>query len=278
MSIKYKFGSDEATRFFFDFFNAQLSLLERLYQHQFTNLKHLDDTCLGNLYFLLFSIHHTGTSISILSTYYHINECYILARSFLEKLINYTYLLSCDDEEYSKYLAYTKQKSYRILNRSFAVGDSKVSLTWSGSIDLDKDSELKKAIDMFTGKTGKHKTRWTSKNLSNMLESIEHNGKIDIVYLMCAILYIYDDASEALHGTLYGSLFHIGIYTGQKPSSENELKEAVNKSLLTLFLVLGCCVHTLLNAFHKVSDIENMLIESKRNLDEISRIRKQSIE
>jgi len=84
-----------------------------------------------------------------------LNECYILARSFLERLINYTYLLSCDEEEYSRYLAYTKQKAYRVLDRSFTAGDSKVELTWSGSIDLEKEPELKKAVDMFTSETGK---------------------------------------------------------------------------------------------------------------------------
>jgi hypothetical protein len=158
------------------------------------------------------------------------------------------------------------------------VGDSKVSQIWSGSIDLDNAPELKKSIDMFTGKTGKPKTRWTSRNLSNMLESIEHNGKIEIGYLMFAVLHIYDDASEAIHGTLYGSLFHIGIYTGQKLSSKSELKETWNGNFSALFLALGCCVHTLVKAFHKVSDIENILSESTNNLNEISKVMKQSIQ
>ncbi|MCX6659525.1 MAG: DUF5677 domain-containing protein [Candidatus Bathyarchaeota archaeon] len=276
MASQHKFGSDETTRLFFNFYNSQLGLLENLYQYQFTNLKHLDNTRLGTLYPLLFSIHHTGTSISLLSMQLHLNECYMLARSFLERLINYTFLLSCDEEEYSRYLAYTRQKAYRVLDRNFTAGDLKVSLRWSGSIDLEKESELKKAVDIFTSDTGKPKTRWTSRNLSGMLESIARKGEIEIGYLMFAILGIYDDASEALHGTLYGSTFHIGTFIGKKPSSKNELKKTWNEQLSELFLMLGSCIHTLIRAFHKVATIESILSESTKNLKEIGKVIKQT--
>ncbi len=150
MASQRGFGTDKTTGLFFNFFNNQLALLENLHQYQFTELKHLDSTRLGTLCPLLFSIHHTGLSISLLSRHLHLKECYILARSLPESLITYTYILSCDEEEYSRYLAYTKQKAYRVLNRSFTVGDSKVRLRWTGSIELEKEPELKKALELFT--------------------------------------------------------------------------------------------------------------------------------
>ena len=229
MANQRGFGTDETTGLFFNFFNNQLALLENLYQYQFTELKHLDSTRLGTLYPLLFSIHHTGLSISLLSRHLHLKECYILARSFLESLITYTYILSCDEEEYSRYLAYTKQKAYRMLNRSLTAGDSKVRLRWTDPIELEKEPELKKALELFTSKKGKAKTRWTSHSLSEMLESIASRGGLEIGYLMFAILGIYDNASEALHGTLYGSIFHIGPFAGKTPASKNELKKTLNE-------------------------------------------------
>lgn len=273
MASQQKFGSNEITGHFFNFFNNQLALLEKTYQYQFTELKQLDETRLGNLYPLLFSIHHTGTSISLLSRHLHLSECYMLARSFLERIINYIYLLSCKEKDYLRYLAYTKQKGFRVLNRSFAVGDLKVESRWTGSIDLESQPELKKAIDMFTGKkSGKPITRWSLVSRSEMLESISNRGKLEIGYLMFAILGIYDDASEALHGTLYGSTFHIGTFTGKIPSTKNGLKRIWDEQFSALFLVLGSCMHTLLQAFNKVATIESIMNESRDNLKNIGRV------
>lgn len=270
MTSQKEFGADKSTGRFFDFFMSQLALLEKLYQHQFTNLKHLDDARVGKLYPLLFSIHHTGISISLLSSHLHINECYILARSFLERLITYIYLLSCDESEYSRYISYTKQKGYRVLNRSFVAGDSEVRLKWSGIIDLEKEPDLKEAVNTFTSEKGKPKTRWTSQSLSKMIQSIASRGKLEIGYMMLAILWIYEDASEALHGTLYGSTFHIGTFIGKIPSSKEELKKNWNEQFSALFLALGTCMHTLIQSFHKVANVDDILSNSKDNLRTIS--------
>lgn len=269
------FGSDDTTRYFIGFFNDQLSLLEKLYQYQFTNLKHLDSTRIGNIYLLLFSIWNTGKSIDLLVRYKHVNESYILGRSFLERLITYTYLIFCDEEEYLRYLAYTKQKQYRVLNRKFVAGDSEAILKWSGSIDLKKYPDLKQAVDIFTSEKGKPKTRWTSQTLSKMLQSIASKGAIEISYLMLAILWIYDDASEALHGTLYGSIFHIGLFQGRIPSSKEELNQELNKRFSALLLSLGTCMHTLIQSFNHVEEIKTILSESTDNLKAISLVLKQ---
>lgn len=275
MKSQKEFGSDKVTKRFFNFFNSQFALLEKLYQHQFTNLKHLDDARLGELYPLLFSIWHTGTSISLLAMHLHVSECYILARALLEKIINYTYLLSCDEQEYLLYVEYTKQKAYRVLDRSFTSGETKVHLRWSGSINLEEYPELKKTVDQFTSARGKPKTRWTSKNLSAMVESISNKGGLEIGYLMFAILWIYDDASEALHGTLYGSTFHVGTFQGKLPSSKEELKRTWNEQFSALFLTLGTCVHTLIQSFNNVVAIVDIVGCSKDNLNRISGVLKQ---
>lgn len=269
------FGSDETTRCFMGFFNSQLASLEKLYQYQFTNLKHLDGTRIGNIYPLLFSIWHTGKSIDLLVGHQHVNESYILGRSFLERLITYTYLISCDEEEYERYLAYTKHKQYRVLNRSFVAGNSEALLRWPGSIDLAKNPDLKRAVDMFTSEKGKPKTRWTSQTLSQMLQSIASKCAIETGYLMLAVLWIYDDSSEALHGTLYGSIFHIGIFEGNIPSSKEELNQQWNERSSALLLSLGTCVHTLIQSFNLIEAIPAILTDSDDNLKAISLLMKQ---
>jgi len=84
-----------------------------------------------------------------------------------------------------------------VLDRSFAVEDSTVRLKWSGSIEVDKDPQLKRALELFASEKGEPKTVRTSRSLSEMLESIASRGGLEIGYLMLAILGIYNYASEA---------------------------------------------------------------------------------
>jgi hypothetical protein len=255
MENKYTSGSDEFREELYKSYNDQLLLLERLYKYQFEELDHLDDTRLGSLYLLLFSMTYTGSSISYLAEGMRaencfINECYMLARSLIERIINYLYLLYCEEEEYKSYLQYTKQKGFRVLNRSFTVGDSEVALKTSESINLEGYPEIAEAVERFTSKKGKTITRWTKSSISDMLETIKTKGNIDIRYLMLAVLDIYDDASEALHGTIYGATFHIGHYYGKLPKSKEELKESINRQLSSLFLMLSTSIHTLITGFN----------------------------
>lgn len=272
MQDKPEFGSRDATAIFIQYYRKQLILLEKLYQHQFTNLQHLSDTRLGILYFLLFGIQRTGVCIDLLAQGFNVNECYILARSFLERAITYVYVLYCDEDEYQNYLSYTKQKAFRNLDRKFKAGKMEVRLSRTGSIDLSKEPELEKAIDRFTSKTGKAKTRWTNKNLSDMLEIIEAKGQVDVGIFMFADLWIYDDASKALHGTTYGALFHMGVYSGNTQLTEEDIKKSFNELLSATLQILGMCIHTLMTAFDKTAPIEEFLTESKENVKAIGQI------
>ncbi len=262
-----EFGSKGLMRRYFDFYSDQLGLLEKLYQRQFYELDNVRGSRIDSLYPLLFSLHEIGKSISILFCYGQLNECFMLARSLLERLISYLYLLFCEETEYLNYLAYTKQKAVRVLKRSITVGDLTAKLEWSGSIDLNKELELKKAVELYTSKKGRQITRWTTSNLEEMLKIISEKGNIQIGFLMLAILAIYDDASEALHGTLYGSIFHIGVFTSGVPSTKDELERRFNEQFSMLFYGLGACIHTLMKGIHKVYPIEDILSMSTRNLE-----------
>ncbi len=274
MNNKANFGSDKYREELHKSYVKQLSLLERLYKYQFEKLGHMNDTRLGSLYLLLFSMTYTGAAISILAGRMQaeeclINECYMLARSLVERIINYLYLLYCDEKEYERFLQYTKQKGFRILNRSFSVGEIEVALRISEQANLENDSEIAEAVKQFTSKKGKPITRWTKSSISEMLEIIKNNGEIDIRYLMFAVLCIYDDASEALHGTIYGTTFHIGHYFGKVPESKNELKENINGRFSTLFLMLCTAIHTIIIGFNKNANVEEILKESRQNIENI---------
>jgi len=262
-----EFGSGESTHQVFSFYLDQVAVLQDLYESPEVNSA---PDRIASLYPLLFSIHSTALSISILARHGCLNECFMLARAFLERLINYVYLLVCDESEYSKYLAHTKQKGFRKLHRFVKAGDLRAELKWSGSIDLSKERELKAAIDLFTSRTGKEVTRWTSTTLSDRLSAIAEKGKLNIGPLLLTLLAIYEDASEAMHGTLYGSVFHIGAFTKKLPSSKSELAKTYNEQFSMIFFTLGICIDSLVEAIHRVTPIDELQKRSRGNIHTVS--------
>lgn len=262
-------GTQEFTNLLFQYYGKQSDLLEELYKYQFEALKKNPNERVDSLYLLLYSMHDTAQSVSILAANQKINESYMLARALLERIINYIFLLYCDEEDYNRYLLYTKQKSYRNLNKNIKVGEFIAELKWTGNFDLESDPELKKAVDLFTSERGKSISRWTNKNIVKMLNLIEQRSDIDIRPLMLSMLAIYDDASEALHGTLYGTIFQIGLFSSGNIKTKRQIVSSVHGQLSLLFLALGSCIDSLMLAINKVFPIEEIKERSKENLNSL---------
>jgi hypothetical protein len=235
-----------------EYYVQQLLLTKELYEHQYNELERIDNPRVSSLYHLMLSIYLTGSAINLLALNNYLGESYMLARALLEKLINYMYLLVCEEGEYKKYLDYTKQRGYRVLNRSFIAGNQKVELKWGGSVNLDDYPELKEAISQFTSSKGKAVTRWTSLSLADRLNVIGEKATINITGLMFSMLGIYEDASEALHGSLYGATFNYGFFGGKKPSNTKEFAETYRNQLLTLFFALGTSIASLFKVISRV--------------------------
>ncbi|MFC1926867.1 DUF5677 domain-containing protein [Chloroflexota bacterium] len=267
---KVELGTQEFTNQLFQYYGKQSDLIQQLYQYQFEALKNNPNERVDSLYLLLFSMHDTGQAVGMLAANQKINESYMLARALLERIINYIYLLYCDEEDYKRYLLYTKQKSYRNLNKNIKVGELIAELKWTGDFNLEKDPELKKAVDLFTSEKGKSISRWTNKSIVKMLNIIEQKSDIDIRPLMLSMLAIYDDASEALHGTLYGTIFQIGLFSAGNMKTKKQIVRSVHGQLSLLFLALGSCIDSLILAINKVFPIDEIKVRSKENLDNLN--------
>lgn len=256
------------------YYVKQVLITKELYEYQFNEWDKFAGKRIQSLYHLLMSIYITGNAINLLAVNNFLSESYMLARALLEKLINYMYLIVCEEEEYQKYLNYTKQKGYRILKRSFVVGEHKADLRWSGSVDLDKYPELREAVNQFTSEKGKVITRWTSLSIAERLNVIRDRAKIKIEGLMLSTLGIYDDASEALHGTLYGSAFHFGFFEGRIPDKVEDLAETYRNKLIFLFFALGTSIASLLRVITDIypKEINKDYVERARaNLKELQK-------
>lgn len=263
---KVKWGTKEFTNQLFQYYRKQSDLIQEVYKYQFEALKTNPNERVDSLYLLLFSMHDTAESVGILVANQKINEGYMLARALLERIVNYIFLLYCDEEEFKGYLSYTKQKSYRNLKKNIRVGELIAELKWTGDFNLEDDPELKKAVDLFTSKKGKTITRWRSKSLSDMLDVIRKKSDVDIRPLMLGVMAIYDDASEALHGTIYGTIFHIGLFSAGNLKTKKQIVSSVHGQLAVLFLSLGSCIDSLIGAIDKVFPIDEIKERSKKNL------------
>ncbi|MEQ4659612.1 DUF5677 domain-containing protein [Providencia manganoxydans] len=195
------------------------------------------------LYPLYASIIEDAISLDILTKYSRLNQCYIISRALLERVINYCYLLYASNEEYESFVDYTKNKAARSLSRKIELdGVKKVSVDFAnGYYELPED--YKRAVDKFTSKNGKEIPRWTSLNIDKRACFLdEKSGK----NLLLHVLMIYGDASEALHGTLYGALFHLGTYNIDSiPTDQKSLDEHRNSTLSFLYFMASSAIGTL---------------------------------
>ena len=170
------------------------------------------------------------------------NEVYPIARGLIERIITFFYIQFCDENELANYIDYSKQKSFRKLDRNIRINDKTFTIKSSVSIDLSVHPNLRKAVEKFTSKNKKPITRWSRASLDKKLSIIDDAGIIDIALLMIALETIFDDGSEALHGTLYGCTFHLGTYDISSNTDDQEEKSVYHRGNLTAIFFLFACL------------------------------------
>jgi hypothetical protein len=191
----------------------------------------------------------TASAIGKLSddVQYFLAECTMLARSFIEKVINFCYLIVCDQDEFDRFIKYSVQKSFRKLERSITVGDTKLGFKFMGDVDITSNKLLEEGLRDFTSEKGREKTRWTNVDLSERLKIINERAKISPAAFMMNLLTVYEDASEALHGTLYGCSFHTGAWEpGIDSGNPQDVRENIEKKATLLLLGLGTMFHLMI--------------------------------
>ena len=253
-----------------EFYYEHVKLTQKLIEYLFVKLKSNPNERVDIVYLLIFGLISTGQSIIILAQSGKITECFMLARSVVERIITILYLLICEDEEFERFNVYTKQKAVRMMSREVELNELKVVLKASNYEEMLNNPEVQEALGMFTGPKGGKITRWNTKNLDEMLDSIANHG-LDVRYLMLAKLAIYDEASEALHGTIYGSIFHTGVFTTGVPSEKSELEKTWCSQLSMLLLSLGTCMSSLFKGINNKYPIEELVNESNSILKGIKR-------
>ncbi len=214
---------------------------------------------------LLISCGQTGAALFQLATQVDtfIAPATMLARSFLETIVNFCYANVCDDTEYRRFLLHPIYKLYFTTDRP-QLGNSVETLEKNAAVIYEKRAKLKtntvvqEALSLFS--ESKPNLKWTNKSLDDRIEAIKQYADCYIdIFLTLSKFQYYSDASEILHGSLYGSTYHVGAFD---PYFERDNMEELDKKLYadcTLMLLhLGMLIHGTLTFISKRCDIEGL--------------------
>lgn len=249
----------QSLRYFCHYYQGQLNILRKL---TMAALPLKNGERLNGLYPLLDSINTSGHSTDMLIRSGLITEAFILARAFLERLVNACYLLVCERNAFDDYIEFSMQK----VQRSFdtrrtayeAIGKEVPGL------DISSIPVVAKGLEKFTSHRGKEITRWTTLNIERRIEYIKERSESFNSGLFLAVArYIYEDASEAVHGTLYGALFHTGIFAGARNPELGE--KYLNSTRRVLYMLLGLLAEDLVVVASIEVDTNGLISESKSN-------------
>lgn len=262
-----KYSIDELKRYHEEasgFFGAQLSILKGV-------VHEIKDDKLAKAGILLLHAEHTGTSILLLLKQHNdpVSQCAMLARSFLETITNFCYIGICDEKEYRKFLLHPIYKQYHntgmiSIDENFEE-DRGIAKRNERQSKLKEVDIVKEALDLFS--EVKQDMPWSNKKLYEKIAELEKWGKMFDVFFTIAKSQYYSDASEAIHGSLYGSTYHIGGFEpGFDPTNTEELNKKQLKENACMLLHLGMLINEVLTLISYTSEIEEFRRHSHSNL------------
>ncbi len=247
-----------------NFFAAELLLLKE-------GIPKIEDEKLAQTASLLLSAGQTGTALIQLANQIEdfANECLMLTRSIMEKLTNFCYLCICDEEEYRAFILHPVYKQYHKVGMPKMEDDINF-LDENFRLKKEKQEKLKsvsivqEALTIFS--ETKSGLNWTKKTLNQKIEAIENSKKVMDFFFVINKSEYYSDASEVLHGSLYGCTYDLGSFeSGFDIRDMNEVNKKVYKNAACTLLHLGTLIHECLTMILQKVDLTPIWDYSYKN-------------
>jgi hypothetical protein len=212
----------------------------------------------------------TGNAIMLLSTDNQrlYNECVMLSRGFFERITNICYLLLCDEKTYNECIKdHTLYRQYlRGSNNEKVMKDDegktllKIELKREGIENLKKEKDYKEAIDKFEKS---QKTRFPIPKIEKRLGFLAKAGtNLNVSVFLAYQQAYYDDASEALHGSFYGGLFHV---INLNSRDQKEMAIETNQNTTLLLWQTGELLNQLIELLNQKNDLQDFHEKSIKN-------------
>lgn len=199
------------------------------------------------------------------------SESVMLSRAFMEKIINFCYVSICDEKEYRAFILHPIYKHYHNVGSVQREDDIDFdNLEEYAKTRKEKQKEFKnflivqEALEMFS--ETKRNLNWTKKRLDERIEVIKKWGKLLDVFFLLSKLNYYSDASEALHGSLYGCTYGIGVFDPDFDRDKpDELEKKLYKENACVLLDLGILTHEAFTLISYSTDIKEIWEHSYNN-------------
>jgi hypothetical protein len=200
---------------------------------------------------------------------YFYSEIVMLSRSYIEKIVNYCYVQVCNDEEYEKFLYHPYYRLYHNSNKEKFDSKGTIKLKYSNHDDLKSNPKIAKALDLFSEE--KSNLNWSDLNIDKKIDVLSKVTDIDTRFFLINTHTIYSDASEALHGSLFGC----ALSTNAFRLDDIDPKVTNLKSLCLIFALLSSVTHELLKQNYNEKDL---LLASKENQEKDVSLMKEMLE
>jgi hypothetical protein len=258
-------------RAFDDYYQKQLNLIEQLSKLAVGSKGSKD---VKSVYPLFGSLVSAAHSIIFMTRSGLMTESYIIAKTYLERVVNTCYLIVCDNEDREEYINFSIQKIQDALGSR-----KKTYESLADRADIPMLSNIPKAAKRsvkYTKTRSNEICRWTTLPVEKRIAFIKSRcPEFNDALFLDAARYISGDASEATRGTLYGALFHTGMFFGAHNPVIGE--NYLNGLRQMMYMLLGGLVEGLLSTASKELAIDTLLSESKKNYSELLQHAKQPL-
>ncbi len=248
------------------FFAAELTILKEV-------IPKITDKKLAKLAILLISSTQTGAALLQLAnqTDTFTNESIMLSRAFIEKIINFCYVSICDDKEYRAFILHPIYKYYHNTGSikpedeiNFDNVKNMLKIKQKKQEELKKSMVVQEALEIFSDKNPN--MNWTKKTLNQRISVIEKSSKVFDAFIRLSKIEYYSNASEALHGSLYGCSYNVGAFDPDfDHSKKEELDKKLYKDSACNLLRLGMLVHETFTLISYSTDIKEIWNASYKN-------------
>lgn len=187
-----------------------------------------------------------------------VRDCFPIARSVVETMVNACYVLACGSEVAEKAIRHAQQKYCRDMDRTFGKGDNLLRVQAVGVPNFKWDFDLADALAEFTSKNGKEKN-WTDDSVPVRITTVEEKLSPSIAKLLLgAYAIVYGDASEITHGSLYGvNLFFRG--RGQSPKSQDDYQKLMRNHVRGIYYAVFIALTGYLRAVFDIQKHQSMI-------------------
>lgn len=194
-----------------------------------------------------------------------VRDCLILGRSLFELALDIGYMCTDLEPLLQKAARHAQQKSFRDLQRTLSIEVPKLHIRWTGNLDATRVPGLRDALEEFTNARGKEKRKWTDTTIAERLNQVcDHYGSDVTTPMKLAFFAFYRHGSEAVHGTLFSTLFVLGQTSPANPANGEDFSQYQTDMLCMCAMTVNGIEQSILSMLQQVHSHDEMLKETVR--------------